>query len=48
MPDTLVKVAAVEGNLVLSGLQTIDGIGVLAGDKVLAASQTTQAPAATA
>jgi len=43
MPDTLVKVAAVEGNLVLSGLQSIDGIGVLAGDKVLAASQTTQA-----
>jgi hypothetical protein len=41
MPDTLVKVAAVEGNITLSGAQTIDGIPVVAGDKVLAASQTT-------
>jgi len=42
MPDTLVKVAAVDGNIILSGAQTIDGIGVVAGDKVLAATQTTQ------
>jgi hypothetical protein len=41
MPEATVKVASIEGNLVLSGLQTIDGIALSAGDKVLAASQTT-------
>jgi hypothetical protein len=43
MPDTLVKVADVEGNISLSGPQTIDSIPVVAGDKVLAPAQTTQA-----
>jgi hypothetical protein len=41
MPEATVRVASIEGNVTLSGLQTIDGIGVLAGDKVLVGSQTT-------
>jgi hypothetical protein len=42
VPEALVKVASVDGNITLSGAQTIDGIGVVAGDKVLAATQTLQ------
>src|SRR5215208_828563 len=42
MPEALVKVAAIEGYITFSGPQTIDGIGVVAGDKVLAPAQTTQ------
>src|SRR5215217_411299 len=42
MPETLVKVAAVDGNITLSGPQTIGSIPVVAGDKVLAATQTLQ------
>jgi hypothetical protein len=43
MPEAIVKVAAVDQNLSLTGAQTVDSIGVSTGDKVLAASQTTQA-----
>jgi hypothetical protein len=43
MPEATVKVAAVEGNITLSAPQTIDSIPVVAGDKVLAPAQTTQA-----
>src|SRR5215208_3303612 len=37
-----VRVSTVEGNITLSGPQTIDGIPVVAGDKVLAPAQTLQ------
>src|SRR5215212_2852681 len=41
MPEALVKVVAVAGNITFSGSPTKDGIGVVAGDKVRAATQTT-------
>jgi hypothetical protein len=36
-----VRVATCEGNITLSGPQTIDGIAVVAGDKVLVTQQST-------
>jgi hypothetical protein len=41
MPEATVKVSSIEGNITLSAPQTIDSIAVVAGDKVLVASQTT-------